>query len=192
MKKSLNRTTSTACSHQGCSATTTGRFFGTTQTIQILNWASNQGELAEHLRGQELQFAPAISGQEAAYQALYRALVAYRAGLTPGYKLTFEVVEGQHAGRRFWLDLWLTEPSLPMTKRDLLKLGVTHPDQLDQPLPKYLRARVKLALRADDNGREYNRVRSFEVIGVDTPEVDSFAPADPEAAAEGVGGSQAA
>ncbi len=38
-------------------------------------------ELVEHLHGQKLHFAPALPGQEAAYQALYRALTAYRTGL---------------------------------------------------------------------------------------------------------------
>jgi hypothetical protein len=56
---------------------------------------------------------------------------------TPGYKLTFEVTEGEHAGRRFWHDLWLTPAALPMTKRDAAKLGVTSLDQLLQkPLPQ--------------------------------------------------------
>lgn len=38
------------------------------------------------------------------------------------------------------------------------------------------RCRVKLALRRYDDGNEYNRVRSFEVIGIDPPDVDPFAP----------------
>ena len=43
---------------------------------------------------------------------------------TPGYKLTFRVVDGEHAGRQFWHDVWLTPAALPMAKRDLAKLGV--------------------------------------------------------------------
>src|SRR4051794_18521445 len=52
---------------------------------------------------------------------------------TPGYKLTLEVTEGEHAGRHVWHDFWLTRAALPMTKRDLEKLGVTHLEQLEQP-----------------------------------------------------------
>jgi hypothetical protein len=99
---------------------------------------------------------------------------------TPGYKLAFQVLEGKYAGRRVWHDLWLTEAAMPMTKRDLAKLDVISLDQLDKPLPRGIRCRVLLALRRDDDGREYNRVRSFEVIGIDTPERDPFAPADKE------------
>src|SRR4051812_41146125 len=50
---------------------------------------------------------------------------------TPRYKLTFEVAEGPLSGRRFWHDLWLTEVALPITKRELLKLGVKSFEQLD-------------------------------------------------------------
>lgn len=96
---------------------------------------------------------------------------------TAGYKLTFKVLDGEFAGRQVWLDLWLTEAALPMTKRDLAKLGVRSLEQLDGPLPRGIRCRVKLALWREDDGTERNRVRSFEVVGIDTPEADPFAPA---------------
>jgi hypothetical protein len=100
---------------------------------------------------------------------------------TPGYMLTFKVAEGPHKGRLLWHDLWLTPAALPMTKRDLGKLGVRTLDQLDNPLPKGIRCRVKLVLRVGDDGREYNRVRSFEVVAIDRPEPDPFAPKEAEA-----------
>jgi hypothetical protein len=93
---------------------------------------------------------------------------------TPGYKLTFEVTEGEHADRRIWHDLWLTPQALPMSKRDLAKLGVTKLDQLEQPLPPGILVKVKLALRKDDDGQEHNRVRSFEAIGIEKG--DAYAP----------------
>jgi hypothetical protein len=40
------------------------------------------------------------------------------------YKLTFAVLEGEYSNRKLWHDLWLTERALPMSKRDLLKLGI--------------------------------------------------------------------
>ena len=49
---------------------------------------------------------------------------------TPGYKLAFRVLEGDHQGRQFWHDVWLTPAALPMAKRDLAKLGVTALEQL--------------------------------------------------------------
>ncbi|TWT37014.1 hypothetical protein KOR34_19600 [Posidoniimonas corsicana] len=102
---------------------------------------------------------------------------------TPGYKLTFVVLEGEHEGRKLWQDLWLTPAALPMAKRDLRKLGIVEPSQLEQPLPSGFRCRVQVALRRDDDGTERNRVRRFDVIGIDTPEPDAFAPEPEEAPA---------
>ena len=97
---------------------------------------------------------------------------------TPGYKLTFRVLEGEHTGRQFWHDVWLTPAALPMAKRDLGKLGIASPEQLDRPLPPGIRVKARVALRRDDDGTEYNRVRSFEVVGIDAdPTSDAdFAP----------------
>jgi len=97
---------------------------------------------------------------------------------TPGYKLTFKVCEGDYAGRQFWHDLWLTEAALPMTKRDLAKLGVTSLDQLEQPLPRGIRCLCKVVLRRGDDGAEYNKVRAFSVVGIDESQADAFAPRD--------------
>ena len=115
---------------------------------------------------------------------------------TPSYKLTFQVAEGDHAGRRVWHDLWLTPAAMPTTKRDLAKLGIVEPAQLERPLPSGFVAKVKVILHRGDNGNEFNRVKHFEVVAVETPEPDPFAPAPdarPEQAedrddAEGDGG----
>ncbi len=95
---------------------------------------------------------------------------------TPGYKITFEIADGDHAGRRTWHDVWLTPAAMSMAKRDLAKLGVTSPRQLDQPLPSGMLATVKLALRKDDDGTERNRVACFKVTGIEEPEPEPFAP----------------
>jgi hypothetical protein len=95
---------------------------------------------------------------------------------TPGYKLTIRVIEGEYTGRKFWLDIWLTEANLPNAKRDLGKLGVTSLDQLESPLPQGIRCRVMLVVRKDDDGTDRNEVRFFEVVGVDSPEPNPFAP----------------
>jgi len=97
-------------------------------------------------------------------------------GGTPGYKLTFKVIEGEHANRHFWHDVWLTPAALPMAKRDLGKLGITSLEQLEAPLPAGIRCKVKLALRRDDDGTEYNKVRTFEVLGIDGMDDAAFAP----------------
>jgi hypothetical protein len=96
---------------------------------------------------------------------------------TPGYKLAFKVLEGEYTGRQVWHDVWLTPAAMSMTKRDLGKLGVTSLEQLEEPLPQGIRCKVKLALRRGDDGAEYNRVQSFDVLGIDKPEDDDFPPA---------------
>jgi len=127
-------------------------------------------------------FAPLPAGTYIA-RVVSGELFTSRTNATPGYKLCFRVLDGEHAGRQVWHDLWLTPAALPMTKRDLAKLGVTSVEQLEAPIPPGIRCRVKLALRRDDDGTEYNRVRSFDVLGIDgdaTADPD-FAPSVAEA-----------
>ncbi len=97
---------------------------------------------------------------------------------TPSYCITFKVIEGECTGRLVWDDLFLTKAALPMAKRDLEKLGIDSPEKLEQPLPAGIRCKVKVALRKDDHGNETNRVVRFDVIGIDEPIVDAFAPSN--------------
>jgi hypothetical protein len=121
-------------------------------------------------------FAPLPRGEYVA-RIVGGELTNARTG-TPGYKLTFRVLEGPHAGRHFWHDVWLTPAALPLAKRDLGKLGVKTLEQLEQPLPPGIRVTARLALRKEDDGTEYNRVIRFHVLGIDPPDVDAFAPTD--------------
>jgi hypothetical protein len=85
---------------------------------------------------------------------------------TPGYQIVFTVDDGDHKGRKLWHTAWLTDAAMPMSKRDLAKLGVTSLDMLDRPLPACFVCDVKVALRADDDGVVRNRVVSFTVVDV--------------------------
>ena len=108
--------------------------------------------------------------------AVHGELINARTTDTPGFKVTFEVAEGEYKGRRVWFDAWLTQAALPRTKRDLLKMGVTDLEQLEQPLPEGFRCKVLIVLRKDDDGVERNEVRRFEVIEFVKPEPNPFAP----------------
>ena len=101
---------------------------------------------------------------------------------TPGYRMTFAVRDGEFAKRRVWHDLWLTQAALPMAKRDLAKVGVTSPEQMERPIPRGIVCNVSVTLRADDNGTQRNHVRKFDVLRVETPQADPFAPATGDAA----------
>ena len=102
-------------------------------------------------------------------------------GGTPGYSLTFTVDDGEHKGRKLWHTAWITPAAMPMTKRDLAKLGVTSLDMLDGPLPPGFVCDVKVVVRADDDGVERNRVVSFVVVEVlaDPTADDDFASPGP-------------
>lgn len=130
------------------------------------------------------EFAPLPKG-EYVFRILLGELFTSKRG-TPGYKLTLEVSEGAFEGRRAWCDFWLTPAALPMTKRDLAKIGVTDLEQLEQPLPAGILIKGKLALRTDDDGNESNRLVRFECIGIERG--DAFEPRDEDTAiAEGIG-----
>jgi hypothetical protein len=125
------------------------------------------------------EFAPLPKG-EYMFRILAGELFTSKRG-TPGYKLTLEVTEGNFEGRRAWCDFWLTPAALPMTKRDLAKSGVTDLEQLEQPLPPGILIKGKLALRADDDGNESNRLVRFECAGIEKG--DAFEPKDEDGTA---------
>ncbi len=111
-------------------------------------------------------------------------LESSRSKSTPGYKVEFTVIDGDFLGRKLWLDCWLTPAALPQSKRDLAKLGITSPAQMEQPLPKWIRCNVTAVVRRDDDGIERNKVQTFDAVGIDQPEADAFAPKPPGEAAE--------
>jgi hypothetical protein len=100
---------------------------------------------------------------------------------TPGVKLTFTVVEGEHKGRKLWFDVWLTDAAAAQARRDLAKLGIASKAQLEKPLPtdKRIRCELRVVIRTSDAGDTFNVVRGFDVVGVDDIPADPFAPAFP-------------
>jgi hypothetical protein len=103
---------------------------------------------------------------------------------TGSFKLVFQVVEGQHAGRRLWHDLWVTEKAKPQLKRDCQKLGITDPArQFDDPATpaklRRLRCKLTVVVQQDDAGNPSNKVRAFEVVGIEPLDEEPFAPAPP-------------
>lgn len=102
---------------------------------------------------------------------------------TPGFKLTLEVLEGEYIGRRIWIDLWLTDAALSITRRDLAKLGIVQFSQLERPFPDGLVVEAKVTLRKNDDGSDFNAVRFFDLVAVEKSTPEPFAPdvaKDPE------------
>ena len=97
---------------------------------------------------------------------------------TPGFKMTFQIIDGDFSGRKVWHNVWLTPAAMPMAKRDLARVGITTPQQMEQPVPQGIRCAVQVVVRQDDDGSVYNAVTKFEVTGRDEPVVDPFAPSE--------------
>jgi len=103
------------------------------------------------------------------------ALFNARTG-TPGYKLTIEILDGEHAGRKLFRDIWLTDPAMNMARGELAQLGVEHLDDLERPLPHGIVVAARVVVHRGDDGTERNKVNRFEVIAIEPPKPDPFAP----------------
>jgi hypothetical protein len=90
--------------------------------------------------------------------------------LTPGYKITLKVKEGEYAGRLVWQDFYLSAAALPYTMRAFAKIGITDLEQLDDGLPKGLVVKAKIIVKKRDDGSEHNEVRSWELVAVNADE----------------------
>lgn len=107
---------------------------------------------------------------------------------TPGYTCQFEIAEGEHTGRRIWHTLWLTDAATPYAKRDLLRLGITSFEQLEQPVPLGVWVKLRVTVRTDDDGRARNHAASIAAGGINP---DPFMDPDfgfPEAGSSREGG----
>ncbi len=51
-------------------------------------------------------------------------------------------------------------------------------DQLERPLPDGIIVNAKVALRKNDDGTEYNRVNRLDVVAIESPEPEPFAPSN--------------
>ena len=83
---------------------------------------------------------------------------------TPGYRIKLVVVDGDHTDQVVWHDLWLSEAALPITKRDLGKIGITNVEQLERPLPDTIIVLARIALQKREDGTEVNRVMRLEIV----------------------------
>ena len=56
------------------------------------------------------------------------------------------------------------------------KLGIVSFEQLDRRPPDGIVCKVRVTLKREDDGTERNGVGRFEVIRIEPPEADAFAP----------------
>jgi len=101
---------------------------------------------------------------------------------TPCVRLTFRIEGGEHAGRRLRHDAWMTVRAMSLSKRDLQRLGITDLAQVGRPLPGVITCSLRVSVRRDDAGLQFNRIVNFEVLRVDPlppPRSDPFAPEAP-------------
>ena len=79
------------------------------------------------------------------------------------YELEMTVADGEHAGRKIWHAIWLTQDALPLARRDLTRLGIKSLKQLREPLPSWL-LEATVRVRVDDDGEARNHIRKFTLI----------------------------
>jgi hypothetical protein len=103
---------------------------------------------------------------------------------TRGYNCSFQVSNGEHAGRKIWHTFWLSESALPYTKRDLLKLGIRTLGQCEDPVPPGIFCTVKVVVRTEDDGTQRNRVTHIEAGGVRSDPTGDPDFADPPSSSE--------
>lgn len=84
---------------------------------------------------------------------------------TPFFGMRLEIVAGEHTGRRLVMKWYLSGAAMPYSKRDLAALGITSFAMLRQGcVPRGL-VRLRVALRAGDNGGQYNEVKAVFPCG---------------------------
>lgn len=89
------------------------------------------------------------------------------------------MIEDEYIGRRLWWDKYFTTAALPYTKRDLAKLGIDSKAKLLAPFPaNRFVCKLTVALRKDDDGTERNEIKNLELLRVQEPAVEPFAPRD--------------
>lgn len=100
---------------------------------------------------------------------------------TAGYTIEFRVKEGEHTDRRLWMTKYFTPAAMPYTKGMLLKFGITSKDQLTRPFPSNrFVCKVTVTVRTADTGESRNEVKAVDIVGVQEPTADPFAPRDAE------------
>ncbi len=82
---------------------------------------------------------------------------------TPGWHAKVEIIDGPHAGRRFWADYWLSKPAKPVSKDRLARIGLHSIEDLkNAPLgAKYL---VRVSSRVGRNGQLYSEVDLVKLL----------------------------
>ena len=94
----------------------------------------------------------------------------------PYVKQIFQIEDGEFCGRRVQMTLWLTTPAMPYTKRELSKIKILQLEELENPIPKHFICRIYVVKEKQNDGREFNNVKSFNVLSFEPEEADPFAP----------------
>lgn len=94
----------------------------------------------------------------------------------PYLKLIFQIEDGEFCGRRVSKTLWLTPAAMPYTKRELSKIEILQLEELENPIPKHFICRIYVVKEKKSDDREFNNVKSFNVLGFEPEAADPFAP----------------
>lgn len=117
------------------------------------------------------QFEAAPSGNEPLPSGNYTAkivsgeLFEAKTG-TPGYKITWKVIDGEFADHLFWQDLYLSAKAMNGSKWRLVKLGIT---DLRNPPPAGICAELELAIKSGEE-TDFNEIKKIIKVWKDEKE----------------------
>ncbi|WP_020476357.1 hypothetical protein [Zavarzinella formosa] len=85
---------------------------------------------------------------------------------TDGYRLTFEVIEGELTGRKFWKTYYFTEAALAYSRVELAKFGIVEEHHCMEPFPgdKAIQCTVFVIVSASERGEQNDVARITDII----------------------------
>lgn len=104
-------------------------------------------------------------------------MIQTRAG-ADGYRMRFEILEGDFAGHTLARTWTFTPKALPYAKRDLAAFGLTTAAQLLAPFPPALQVvvcKLTVALQRGDDGLERNDIKRIDVLRITNHPAAEFA-----------------
>ena len=86
-----------------------------------------------------------------------------------GYRLTFEIVGGEHQGRKLWKTYYFTESARAYSRGELAKFGLVEERHFKEPFPgdKVIHCTVFVTVTASERGEanEIQRITDIDIQG---------------------------
>ena len=101
----------------------------------------------------------------------------------PMLVLKFMINGGENDGKTLTHTPILTANTMYFVEPQLQELGLTDDEQTKNPVPQPLSCSISVGMDRKQDGREWNRITRFKVLGIAAPEMNPFLP--PQSTPEG-------